>query len=108
MVQSLDDEEKQAAAELCRQHMAGDVRELIAVAKAIEMRQDAGEPPDDLSRKRLCDAREHLLEAARLGMTHGLSRLEVQTTIAAAASGEAPTEAVRLALYEVIEEIGLD
>jgi hypothetical protein len=108
VVQSLDDDEKQAAAEVCRQHMAGDVRELIAVAKGIEMRQAAGEPPDDLSRKRFSDAREHLLEVARLGMTHGLSRLEVQLTIAAAARGEAATEVVRLALYEVIEEIGSD
>ena len=88
--------------------MVEDVRELIAVATAMEAREVEGGTPDDLSLRRLRDARERLLEAAQLGMAHGLSRLEVQSTIAAAGRCEGTTEAVRLTLYEVIEEIGPD
>ncbi|UCG87242.1 MAG: hypothetical protein JSW71_01465 [Gemmatimonadota bacterium] len=108
MANSLDDGARQAVVDMCRQHMAADVRDLIASVKLLEARRDEGELPDDLSRKRFRDARQHLFEAARLAMANGLSRLEVHTTITAAARREAMTEAVRLALYEVIEEIGLD
>jgi hypothetical protein len=108
VVKPLDDGGNQAAADLCRQHMVEDVRELVAVATAMEAREDAGGTPDDLSLRRLRDARERLLEAAHLGMAHGLSRLEVQSTIAAAGRCEARTEAVRLTLYELIEEIAPD
>jgi hypothetical protein len=108
MIESLDNEDRQAVADLCRQHMAADVRELIATAASVQERHDAGELPDELSRRRLSNARAHLLESAQLGMAQGLSRLEVHTSILAAARRHAITSEVRLVLYEVIEEIGPD
>jgi hypothetical protein len=101
-----DDEARKAAAELCRQHIVNDVRELIELAVTMQARTGLGETPDDVSQKRFRDAQEHLLEAVQLGMSNGLSRLDVHATITDAARGERTTEEARMALYKIIKSIG--
>ena len=106
MFKPRDEDARRAAADLCRQHIANDVRELIELSVTMQARTGAGEAPDDVSQKRFRDAQEHLLEAVQLGMSNGLSRLDVHATITDAARGERTTEEARMALYKVIKSIG--